>query len=96
MPGEESLRFNNGKYETYYASAEDNPKNFSQVAHKTAMIRLFIFFIFDILFSIFYTKTLFKTKVYTNKKDIIYSLIVFAIPLIICYMLIYYQLSWTC
>jgi hypothetical protein len=71
-------------------------ERFATLAHETTMSRLFWFIIFDILFSIFYTKTLFKNKVYTAKKDIICTLIVFIVPLIVCYVLIYNQLGWTC
>ena len=69
---------------------------FASLAHKTTMVRLFWFIIFNILFSILYTIILFKTKLYTTKRDLIYTLIVFIVPLIICYALIYSQLGWTC
>lgn len=72
-----------------------NSDNFVSVAHKTTMLRLFGFIIFNILFSIFYTIILFKTKIYTTKKDIIYSFVVFILPLRICYALIYSQLGYT-
>jgi hypothetical protein len=71
-------------------------ERFEILAHKTTMSRLFWFIIFNILFSIFYTVILFKTKLYTEKKDIIYTLIVFIVPLIVCYTLIYGQLGFTC
>ncbi len=70
--------------------------DFASLAHKTTVLRLFWFIIFNILFSIFYTLILFKTKLYETKRDLIYTLIVFILPLIICYALIYTQLGWTC
>jgi hypothetical protein len=70
-------------------------EGFASLAHKTTMSRLFGFIIFNILFSIFYTVILFKTKLYTAKKDIIYTLIVFIVPLRVCYTLIYSQLGCT-
>ena len=68
---------------------------FASLAHKTTMHRLFCFIIFNILFSVFYTVILFKIKLYTTKRDLIYTLIVFILPLIICYVLIYSQLGCT-
>lgn len=74
----------------------ENSEDFASLAQEITIFRLFGFIIFNILFSIFYTVTLFKTKLYTTKKDIIYTLIVFILPLIICYALIYCQLGRVC
>lgn len=70
--------------------------NFASLAHRTTIHRLFWFIIFNISFSILYTIILFKTKLYEKKADLIYTLIVFILPLIICYALIYSQLGYTC
>ena len=35
-------------------------------------------------------------EIYEKKADLIYTLIVFILPLIICYALIYSQLGYTC
>lgn len=76
---------------TYHSSSD-----FASLAHSTTIHRLFWFIIFNISFSILYTIILFKTKLYETKTDLIYTLIVFILPLIICYALIYSQLGYTC
>ena len=81
--------------DTIIPSNSGSSDGFASLAHKTTMHRLFCFIIFNILFSIFYTVILFKIKLYTTKGDLIYTLIVFILPLIICYVLIYSQLGCT-
>lgn len=78
---------------TYHSSSSSD---FASLAHSTTIDRLFWFIIFNISFSILYTIILFKTKLYEKKADLIYTLIVFILPLIICYALIYSQLGYTC
>lgn len=91
MPGP-SIQMGN----TIISGNSGGSHSFVIVAHRTTMFRVFGFVIFNILFSVFYTKILFKTKIYSTKKDIIYSFVVFLVPLIICYALIYSQLGYTC
>lgn len=74
----------------------DSSNDFASLAHRTTIHRLFWFIIFNISFSILYTIILFKTNLYETKRDLIYTLIVFILPLIICYALIYSQLGYTC
>ena len=81
--------------DTIIPSYSGSSDGFASLAHKTTMHRLFCFIIFNILFSIFYTVILLKIKLYTTKGDLIYTLIVFILPLIICYVLIYSQLGCT-
>lgn len=81
---------------TIIPGSSGDSDSFASSAHETTMHRLFGFIIFNILFSILYTIILFKTKLYETKRDLIYTLIVFILPLIICYTLIYSQLGWTC
>ena len=68
---------------------------FVSLARKVALLRLSGFIIFNIVFCILYSKILFKVKIYKAKKDLIYTYIIFIIPLIICYILIYNQLHYT-
>ena len=70
-------------------------KPFASLAYETTMLRLFWFIIFNVVFSIFYTIILFKIKLYKTKKDVIYTFVVFIVPLTICYVLIRSQLSAT-
>ena len=78
---------------TYHSSSSSD---FASLAHSTTIDRLFWLIIFNISFSILYTIILFKTKLYETKTDLIYTLIVFILPLIICYALIYSQLGYKC
>ena len=69
--------------------------DFIKVATGTTMLRLFLFTILNMVISIIYTKIAFKRNIYTNKKDRLYSLILFFVPLIVCFCLIFSQLSYT-
>lgn len=69
--------------------------DFASVALKTTMIRLLLFIILNIMISIIYTQRAFKTKLYTTKKDILFTVVLFIIPLIVCFFLIYSQLDYT-
>ena len=80
----------------YMTPSSSTENEFVILAHVTTIRRLFGFIIFNILFSIFYTKILFKTNFYVARRDLIYTFIVFIVPLIICYVLIYSQLDYTC
>lgn len=55
--------------------------------------RVRIFIVINAIITSFYTIIVFKKKIYTTKKDIIFSLIVFIIPVLISYFLIHISTS---
>ena len=83
-------------YETYSEEeTSKDVKDFPALARSEAFSKLTLFIIANAVFSIVYTVIMYKRKEYTNKSDLLYSLIVFIIPLIVCYILIYNQIGFT-
>ena len=80
---------------TTYPGKSGSTAGFPILAHKRTMIRLIPFILSNAVISIIYTIILFKRNVYQNKKDILYTCIVFLVPLLVCYFFIYSQFGYT-